>query len=489
MSSDDPFLFLGVVPNCDEKTLKRAYGRLVRQHRPDKDPEGFQRVQTAYETAVRLRQSTQGRIDELAWNWPPSVEGEEPSTSDEVPLPNNPDQPDQPGEPFAELERQRLDPLGLEKEEPSTWSSWSSSSSAPDETSVETRGEPLQSPPADHADKQETSLESYFDYELQISTQLSELLARFGPDGATYIFNAHVEDFTLAGHTEYLARELLSDSAQSLLLENNELEYSLLFVGAAIAYDEPVQAAALLDRVSPKDSRHSWLEDRLALSLTYSEDFRKQSRDLLSPTWARLVRLLPIVSRQAEQELLSDAVEEMRSDVMGFISCFSALPESLIVTLGETAFSSEESAAEEDEEPDTDPALSSLLTRLESDLDGDFANSTWTWLIVAALFLGVTLAVSYGWKGGAAGLVIFLILVMAPQGRLDGRLYEKYLREPLLRHVLQSGISRERLVRAVKKQKFASDINRFHHEVSEDSMLQLAHQFVAGLRERRRERE
>ena len=52
--SDDPFELLGVPPGSDEKTLKRAYVRLIRVYRPDRHPAEFGRVRQAYEQAVAM---------------------------------------------------------------------------------------------------------------------------------------------------------------------------------------------------------------------------------------------------------------------------------------------------------------------------------------------------------------------------------------------------------------------------------------------------
>lgn len=50
MADGSPFEVLGLDPaTCDEAAVKAAYARLVRQHRPDRDPEGFRRIRDAYE--------------------------------------------------------------------------------------------------------------------------------------------------------------------------------------------------------------------------------------------------------------------------------------------------------------------------------------------------------------------------------------------------------------------------------------------------------
>ncbi len=48
----DVFTFLGVRRDAGERDIKRAYARLLRQHRPDEDPVGFQRLNEAYQHAL-----------------------------------------------------------------------------------------------------------------------------------------------------------------------------------------------------------------------------------------------------------------------------------------------------------------------------------------------------------------------------------------------------------------------------------------------------
>ena len=46
---------LGIAPTSDEAAIKPAYAARIREHRPDRDPEGFRAVRAAYEEALRLR--------------------------------------------------------------------------------------------------------------------------------------------------------------------------------------------------------------------------------------------------------------------------------------------------------------------------------------------------------------------------------------------------------------------------------------------------
>ncbi len=48
--------FLGLGPDADERAIKRAYAARLKTTRPDEDPEGFQRLNEAYQAALAWRQ-------------------------------------------------------------------------------------------------------------------------------------------------------------------------------------------------------------------------------------------------------------------------------------------------------------------------------------------------------------------------------------------------------------------------------------------------
>jgi curved DNA-binding protein CbpA len=52
--SEDPYKTLGIERTADEAEIKQAYFALVREHPPERDPEGFKRIRAAYE---KLRDS------------------------------------------------------------------------------------------------------------------------------------------------------------------------------------------------------------------------------------------------------------------------------------------------------------------------------------------------------------------------------------------------------------------------------------------------
>lgn len=59
---NSPWQVLGVARGATIDEIRRAYAKLLRQHRPDVDPVGFRRVRDAYELALRLTEA--GAIEE-----------------------------------------------------------------------------------------------------------------------------------------------------------------------------------------------------------------------------------------------------------------------------------------------------------------------------------------------------------------------------------------------------------------------------------------
>ena len=75
----DPWNILGLRSDtADEKQVRSAYARLLKVHRPDQDPEGFQRLRTAYEQALEwLKFRAINELEEPpddAEEWAPEVE-------------------------------------------------------------------------------------------------------------------------------------------------------------------------------------------------------------------------------------------------------------------------------------------------------------------------------------------------------------------------------------------------------------------------------
>ena len=57
----DPFVLLGVPRDADERALKKAYARLIKVYRPDRAPDEFERIHSAFELARELDRFRHGR--------------------------------------------------------------------------------------------------------------------------------------------------------------------------------------------------------------------------------------------------------------------------------------------------------------------------------------------------------------------------------------------------------------------------------------------
>ncbi len=49
----DCWNILGISPSTDKKVIKKAYSALLKQHRPDTDPEGYQQLREAFDLAIK----------------------------------------------------------------------------------------------------------------------------------------------------------------------------------------------------------------------------------------------------------------------------------------------------------------------------------------------------------------------------------------------------------------------------------------------------
>ncbi|PYV82337.1 MAG: hypothetical protein DMG05_28325 [Acidobacteria bacterium] len=55
-TNESPYQLLGITREASEAEIKRAYFSLVREHPPERDPEGFKRVRAAYEKLRTVNQ-------------------------------------------------------------------------------------------------------------------------------------------------------------------------------------------------------------------------------------------------------------------------------------------------------------------------------------------------------------------------------------------------------------------------------------------------
>ena len=86
---NDPWQILILdVNTATEKDVKAAYARLLKQHRPDVDPEGFRRVRDAYETALAMvRDRDANGTPPPSYSQPTQEEGSESNPESPVSAP------------------------------------------------------------------------------------------------------------------------------------------------------------------------------------------------------------------------------------------------------------------------------------------------------------------------------------------------------------------------------------------------------------------
>ena len=62
MIDENPYRLLGVAENADDATIKQAYLQQVRAHPPERDPQRFQSIRTAFELIHNRRQRLRFRL-------------------------------------------------------------------------------------------------------------------------------------------------------------------------------------------------------------------------------------------------------------------------------------------------------------------------------------------------------------------------------------------------------------------------------------------
>ena len=61
----DCWEILGIQPISDKKLIKRAYAKQLKKYQPEDDPQGFQRLREAYETAINKAENSNFNLDEV----------------------------------------------------------------------------------------------------------------------------------------------------------------------------------------------------------------------------------------------------------------------------------------------------------------------------------------------------------------------------------------------------------------------------------------
>jgi len=142
----NPWTLLQIDPTDDSRAIKRAYAKLLKQHRPDEDPDGFQRLHQAYKQALALaEQGDPGPVSPLVMEneqeerYPPTLEDNDEESRDflraaednppppnldpfviEAPVADSPPQPTPREvhrvEPLQEEAPPRVDPVQIQRE-------------------------------------------------------------------------------------------------------------------------------------------------------------------------------------------------------------------------------------------------------------------------------------------------------------------------------------------------------------------------------------
>lgn len=100
----NPFALLGLSADADEAQIKRAYAKLLRSHRPDDDPAGFQRLNEAYRQCLERAQRRAAAEAAMAVAAGEGGDPDESGGGEHAPAPGMPPAPRPPPVPVADAE-------------------------------------------------------------------------------------------------------------------------------------------------------------------------------------------------------------------------------------------------------------------------------------------------------------------------------------------------------------------------------------------------
>lgn len=302
--SDDPYEVLGVSWDDDEKTVRRAYVRLIRVWRPERHPKTFQRIQEAYEEArerfkhngaraprtsaptgeLDVPQEVRGRDAELLGDlWACLARGDD-AQADLLFARFTHDAYDRR---LITRHRYLIDEFRLGRRE-----------AAGPLIEALGRGENVLA-----SAEQFLATDDVRD-QRQLGDLTWERLAAFHDRGAALrLFALHVDQGLIEGAYERLADEVESPAYENDAEDSYELQFEVQRIAAVLAWRDPARASRLAERWPTNDriESDSWTpQDHLERALALSEGYQGWLTSEERPTaLVRYLEVSPVLSTHA----------------------------------------------------------------------------------------------------------------------------------------------------------------------------------------------
>ena len=490
--SDDPFELLGLERDCSERDLKRAYARLIRVYRPDRDPAEFRRVREAFEAAQGWL--ADGPIDgpigeDGDWEepeWPLHATGSDERALElsDVLLDGDIEQA------FIRLEQQREDDPESERPyalrfllaEASGESFEAASSNLHDGL---LRGAPIAAWIADVLSTEESG-----QFVLGAGCQWPILQLQPERDVAVMLFEERCHVLLLAGEEEQVSRELGGPEFRLAAARHEGLRMFGLRVACALAWSRPEEAEDLHSYYFSDPEDEDWIEegylDRVRLRPAWQRWVRESGAPEPLTSYLRLCHTVP----DPDLKLLGTSLPSLGQTLSAFdrmhgidenLSYFTALAFEVADEMGDDD--------DEEERPLTrrqESALFRFRDTTEKLLDKSWQNRVLEIGIVAAMIGLFVVFRSLGfWAGVLAAVIGFVALGYAVVST-DERMYRRFVRSRILPLVAEHGVAPERVVAWLKKNtKGSESLNRLDDEITDDVPLQLLYRlqrFFARMR-------
>ncbi len=481
---DDPYELLGVPHDATEREIKRAYARLLRVHRPDRDPAGFRRLREAYETALRWAEDGveseaadggDGRpydaydLPDDAAEDPSLEEVQHPRDHAEV-KPRFWERVLEAGMDFA-LEESRA----AERADPQACEPYTQQFLA-----AEVSGRPFLEAArplvrglnagAPLLEWMETVLTEDELSALARSNYLSWKRARRWRNrrAATVFWERRCVDLFCDGRIDDLQRQLSGEEVRKDAAKDDRLAAVGRSLAEALVLDEPAMAQQLHEHYTPYRAGGEALdefEERLELV-----DFWAGVKDSVPTALAIYIRLRPVARADQLRQRIDAAGGWDWANTAAAIAAWKGPRERLLFLFE----SDVDTVVLGDVEPDDEPALTRFAEATDRSIASSRHNLAATIALVVCSVVTVALFRSFGVWWGCGALLASLVVWLPMLFLADGKTYAAVIRPQLIRLLAKHGLSRASVAAWIKdNSKLTDELGRFDDEMERDVSLDI----------------
>ncbi len=479
--SNDPYEILGLEYGCSERDLKRAYARLIRVYRPDRQPAQFRCVRAAFE-------SVQEELGDVRPPWDESEDFEDaPDPQDHAESEVPPLQfadiigDGDPDVARARLEQAREHDPGSARPYALRFLLEEALGASFEVAATHLHAGLEHGTPIAEWLEQVLSAREFEEFVLGDGCGWEILNRQEERDLAVMLFEERCHMRLLRGEEEDVVREVSTPEFRRAAERHEGLRQLGLRIACAVAWHQPDEAEELHAYYASGPEADDWIDDGYQDRVRLRESWLRWAAD--SAGADMLLRYIQLSHTVPDPDLRRlGAGERPWRGILASLDRMQRIDEQLGYFLV-FALDTGDVARDDDEEPEVRTltrrqkhALVQFRDVTEKLLDKSWSNRVLEFGILAAVVALVVIFRVWGlWAGLGAAVVCFVGLGWAVVST-DERMYRRFVRERILPLVAQHGIAPERVVSWLKKNtKGSENLNRLDDEITDDLSLQLVY--------------